>query len=240
MLTKGEEALPYKPYAKHTLPIPEAVQALDGYGDGISDTVYNYVDFESKQLVKRVEKVVFDGTENWTAYNSNTAPNLFMVDVTALAMPGREKVCLCSHFPHDSGDLLNGVDGCRFATGSTGTRRFYVSSSTHTDSTSFKNWIAEQYASGKPVTLVYELFTTEIIDISDLLTDNLIPVEGGGTLTFKNEYEYAVPHKFAYYKTDIKIKGTAEKAVCDADGNDIAAKFKALEAELATLKASLS
>jgi hypothetical protein len=112
-------------------------------------------------------------------------------------------------------------------------KRIALQDSAYTDVETFKNAMSG-------VMLYYELATPEIIDISDLLTDNLVPIEGGGTLTFKNAYEYAVPHKFAYYKTDIKIKGTVEKAVCDAEGNDIAAKFKALEAELATLKTSLS
>lgn len=55
MLNKGSTALPYTPYIKHTLPIPEAVQALDGYGQGNPDdaTEYNYIDFENQAFVKK-------------------------------------------------------------------------------------------------------------------------------------------------------------------------------------------
>lgn len=222
----------FVPYAKHTLPIPDAVQTLDGYGDGISDTVYNYVDFEKKQLVKRVGKVDM-GTLSWALVASGT-DYTYQAPVSNMYVPtdssGRTGGFVCSKYsPSKVVDFTRLDDKAMIRHNAYS----YVRDSAYTDATSFKTAMSG-------VMLYYELATPEIIDISNLLTDSLIPVEGGGTLTFKNEYEYAVPHKFAYYKTDIKIKGTAEKAVCDAEGNDIAAKFKALEAELATLKASLS
>lgn len=46
---------------------------------------------------------------------------------------------------------------------------------------------------------VYVLDEPEVTDISDLLpADNLIEVEGGGTLTFVNEYGYDVPSTVTY------------------------------------------
>lgn len=42
MLNKGTEALPYTPYMESTLPIPEAVQSLDGYGEGNPDNAEEY------------------------------------------------------------------------------------------------------------------------------------------------------------------------------------------------------
>jgi hypothetical protein len=40
---------------------------------------------------------------------------------------------------------------------------------------------------------------TEITDISHLLPeDNLLGVEGGGTITMQNEYGYDVPAKITY------------------------------------------
>lgn len=53
------KTLPYKPYNKATFLIPEALKNLDGYGYVLNETVYNYIDFEKKQFVKRVG---FDGT----------------------------------------------------------------------------------------------------------------------------------------------------------------------------------
>lgn len=42
--------LPYHPYFKHTFSIPEAVQTLEGYGQGNPDNAdeYNYIDYDKK------------------------------------------------------------------------------------------------------------------------------------------------------------------------------------------------
>ena len=54
------------------------------------------------------------------------------------------------------------------------------------------------------VILYYELAEEEIIDISDILTDDLTAawVEGGGTLTFKNSngdgFQLPVPNEVEY------------------------------------------
>jgi hypothetical protein len=60
----------YYPYRSDTLPIPAAVQALDGYGLGINADCYNYIDWDKKQFVKRIERVVLNGSadEIWDSY----------------------------------------------------------------------------------------------------------------------------------------------------------------------------
>ena len=54
MLVKGSSTLPYSPYHRTVTTIPEAVLALDGYGVG-NGSIYNYIEFESTQYVKRCE-----------------------------------------------------------------------------------------------------------------------------------------------------------------------------------------
>jgi hypothetical protein len=67
-----------------------------------------------------------------------------------------------------------------------------VNDSSYSDATTFK-------AAMSGVMLVYELATPTTEDISDILpADNYIGVEGGGTLTFKNEYEYDVPSNVTF------------------------------------------
>ena len=49
------------------------------------------------------------------------------------------------------------------------------------------------------VILYYALATPEITDISDILPeDNLLGVEGGGSITMQNEYGYDVPATVTY------------------------------------------
>ena len=109
-ITKTENA-PYSPYVHNTLPIPEAVQALDGFGEGNPDdpTEYNSIQWDKKGN------------------------------------------CSYSH----KGNIVN------------------------------NEWIP----------LSNEIVT----DISALITaDNLLPVEGNGTIAFVNEYGYAVPSTVEY------------------------------------------
>ena len=62
----------------------------------------------------------------------------------------------------------------------------------YTDAASFKAAMAG-------VMLYYELATTVVTDISDLITaDNLLSIQGNGILTFENEYGYAVPSTVEY------------------------------------------
>ena len=52
MMSRGQPT-EYVPYTETTFPIPEAVQALDGYGQGNPDNAeeYNYIDFERQKFV---------------------------------------------------------------------------------------------------------------------------------------------------------------------------------------------
>lgn len=184
MLNKGTTALPYTPYVEHTLPIPEAVQALDGYGWGVNDTVYNYIDWEKKQFVKRVG-VVDMGTLNW-AYEAHA--QRFYADIPTMAVAGARSLdVLSDKFDADS-DVVPGDNWKGFCY----QKVVFVYSTEYTDAASFKSAMAG-------VMLVYELAEPIVTDISDLITsDNLIGVEGNGTLTFENEYGYDVPSTVEY------------------------------------------
>ena len=58
----GVNATAFSPYSEAKYLIPAAVQALDGYGRGISDTVYNYLDLENGRFVRRVgERAYVEG-----------------------------------------------------------------------------------------------------------------------------------------------------------------------------------
>ena len=178
MLTKGTTALPYTPYVEHTLPIPEAVRNLDGYGLGLSAEYNNYIDWEKKQFVKRISKVdlstvVFTLSSTatvWTApFRNSVIGNIGVCD--SYNFIPQTSVAIA---PDKTIQLRN--DGL-----------IYVKDS--------------EAQSGGDIAgvLVYGLATPEVTDISDLITsDNLIGVEGNGTITFENEYGYAVPSEVTY------------------------------------------
>lgn len=177
----------FVPYRRNTLPVPAEIQALDGYGWGVNDKVYNYIDFEKKQFVKRVGRVDM-GTLNWTFGGTD----YFSTNLTNYSFP--------INSPYVAPLLCAKYDTVAQAQRKTGTISGYnqstsailVTDSAYTDATTFKAAMAG-------VMLYYELATPVITDISDLLPDdNLIGVEGSGTVTAVNEYGYDVPSEITY------------------------------------------
>lgn len=148
-------ATDFKPYTRNTLPIPEAVQALDGYGDGVNESVYNYIDLDAKPFVKRVWKVDL-GTLTW-AYSSNNT----IFYSAGLAGSAKGGGCVvCDKFTSVVG--LAAVQSTDKSIGLAGDKTLYAHDSTYTDAAAFK-------AAMSGVMLYYELATPEITDISDLL-----------------------------------------------------------------------
>lgn len=130
----------YEPYESQMASLSAPIE-LNGIGD-----------VKDSSKLKKFNEIVFNGSENWTQYNSQTYPHLFMTNVSVPAN-GLNKPVLCSHFPYSNGDLLKGLDECRFKNDAKAVV-FYLSSSKHTDVSAFKSWLASN-----PITLVYELAT---------------------------------------------------------------------------------
>lgn len=190
MINKGSTALPNTPYVEHTLPIPEAVRPANG----INENVYDYIEWADDRSVKKVVRcgVADMGTLN-VAYNSSG--NRFEVTMPEnYNKPTTEKEryhLLCDLYtPNQSPVYGDYID--KTISGYNNSRDVYINDSSYTDAATFK-------AAMSGVMLVYELAEPIVTDISDLITaDNLIGVEGGGTLTFENEYGYAVPSTVEY------------------------------------------
>jgi hypothetical protein len=195
MLNRGSTTIPYTPYFRNTLPIPEAARKnLDGYGWGINADCYNYIDFEKKQFVKRVEYVDL-GSLSWINQTTGSGGVRFLGFTTKNPVPSLSKeipniVCI-KYKAVSTTDTWNDIEGI-----TTRTNGIEVKDHSYTDAEIFKNAMAGVIA-------YYELADPIITDISDLLSaDNFIGVEEGGTVTFKNEYEYNVPSEVTY-----QIKG---------------------------------
>lgn len=197
MVNRGSTALPYTPYREPvSLHIPAAVQALDGYGWGINDKVYNYVDLEKKQFVKWVERVDM-GTLGWRL-NEGALGRTYRGVVSNMrfdfSVDNRLNGFVCSAYNPSSVNSTARMDNksiMRVNDLLTSAEAF-VRDDDYTDAATFK-------AAMSGVMLYYELAEPIITDISDLLPDdNLIRVEGGGTVTMVNEYGYDVPSEITY------------------------------------------
>mgnify|MGYP004479382029 CR=1 FL=1 len=202
-LEDGATATAYSPYHKNTYPIPQAILDLDGYGDGVSDDVYNYVDWENKEYHKRVGRVDF-GSLNWkwdSSWNCFWATNL-----KNAAQRGGNTILNAnykksSYFTENQEDKTYTALASQHSRGSAGVKdTAFEDSSKTTD----ENLAAFEVAM-QGVMLYYELAEEEIIDISDIIDSTFqepIEVESGGTLTFKNSngdgYRVPVPNEEEY------------------------------------------
>ena len=195
-LELGDTATPYKPYVRNTLPIPTEVQSLDGYGWGINESVYNYIDFEKKQFVKNVACVDM-GTLDWVLQDANRfiANNLpYPTKAYNVALKGNG---LISCYDIATWSNVNSIVYDK--TFALYTSSIFVADTAYTDATTFKSAMSG-------VMLYYELAEPIVTDISDILSDdNFIGVEGNGTITFINEYSHDVPSEITY-----QIKEVAE------------------------------
>lgn len=192
MISKGSGRKDFTEPTVHTLPTPAEVQALDGYGDGVNADYYNYIDYEKKQFVKRVAKVVFNGTENWERYTASDSIR-GVGYCYSINTPNKRDYSLsnCSQFNRVYKAWDYGTIG-DYGDGTTDGKMYFV-----TSETTVEEW--KSRLASNPITLVYELAEPIVSDISDLLDkDNLIGVEGGGDITMVNEHEYAVPSEIIY------------------------------------------
>lgn len=195
MLVNGSTILPYSPYSKHTYPIPAEVQALEGYGLGIDETNYNYIDWGKKQFVQKVKHLVLDGTES---INYSNARFFIYGKITAPAQDYTVS-CLCNEYAHNANVYkdTDREDGIII-----GESSIYIRDARFTTTTELKSYLTERYNEGNPVEVVYQLATPIVTDISNIVGNNVLSVEANGTLTFVNENNYNVYSTINYYTAD--------------------------------------
>lgn len=218
MLNEGAEPLPYEPYFEGlrsapvsevesvgadetvigTLPIPEAVQALDGYGDGVNESVYNYIDLDKKQFVKRVGKVDM-GTLDWlyADYYGSGVLCFYSNSISDAKFVGAFTAPNALSAPYEA------INPTYMSQGGVGFTLFDAANQialhdpAYTDAATFK-------AAMSGVMLYYELATPVVTDISDLVfEDNFIGVGGNGTITMANQYKYNVPSEIVFMLDEV-------------------------------------
>lgn len=202
MISKGSTPpSTYVAYSPITKQIPAEVQALEGYGWGVNDTCYNYIDYETKKFVQKVGRVDL-GSLSWS-YNSQYDFFIAADQVEDYKYTTDIKG-LCGKYnfvePADAASAMaNVADKSITFYRNTGTlnKRIYVKDTAYTDPTTFKTAMSGVY-------LYYELATPVETDISEYIDNNFIKVEGGGTLTFTNTYNQAVPSEVDYLIEEVK------------------------------------
>jgi hypothetical protein len=201
----------FEPYVENlAMTIPESVQTLAGYGWGIDGEYNNHVAYEDGRRTwnYRVVKKVFDGTENWTGGSTTGTDSVYYVFKLADYGTIIDTKAVCDKF--ENVETIGGTHICCCVYNSAGYQKAIVAirpeNAATMTTTKMKELVKSWYDAGAPLVLYYVLATPEVTDISDILSaDNLIEVEGGGTITFENEHGYAVPSEVVY-----QTKGASE------------------------------
>lgn len=195
MINLGTKAAPqYFPYKAEptTYALPEAVQALDGYGEGFY-TVYNQIrqnriTFDgvgAATYTKSCYRLILNGSEDWVV--STSKANTFVLHWGVTTEFGYTS----EYEPFKSYDLAGTTNGIYMSNSSFA----YITDKRYTTVEEFKAHLAE-----KPLIVLYSTTTPEVTDISAELGnfDPFIYVEPTGEIEFVNEYENAVPSKITY------------------------------------------
>lgn len=206
-LEDGATATAYSPYHKNTYPIPQAILDLDGYGDGVSNDVYNYVDWENKEYHKRVGKYTIDGSENIVKEKS-----YWVMTVTDFEKPRPSTLnAICTNFKTNKsffdkwGNIIFRLSSNGFV--------FTDSESKFANANEVKDYFQQNNE-----TIYYELDEEQIIDISDIIDNTFqgpFEVEAGGTLTFQNSngdgYRLPIPNEEEYIVSLAEVGGGASE-----------------------------
>ena len=194
MLNIGSTALPYAQQKEYPpLPIPQAVQNLDGYGRGVSEEYCNYIEWSpttgAKKFVVKTKMQIFTGEEYWSFGGTGNERRANYTCSTA------GDVAVCNRFPF--GHAIEKVG--TFDNVNNAYLRFNVANLNINTADEWKALLAQWNAEGNPLTVVYGVAETQETDISHILSDdNFIEVEAGGVVIPENEDKLAAPLQVVY------------------------------------------
>lgn len=198
---------PYKPYIGEIdkVEIPEAVRSLPDYGCGV-EGYRNTVEWREDgrcYYVRRVKRYAVKGTETW--YQENTAVEgfyrffFYFSPATFLIDAGELSPVICNMYEGATAhETWRGKEGVFVTQINSGASRFYIATAKFTELDTLKAHFAELYAAGNPLVFDYALETPIETDITDLMRDNFIAVEGDGTITAVNEHGYDAETSLTY------------------------------------------
>ena len=181
----------YSPYEETTLSIPTEVQKLPDWGVGYK-RAYNYVDWDAKKYHKRATKGIISNVFKTSGVYGNIHYFGFSKPTNFDGYNDTSRSFIIEGFEtrSSSGDW-NNVAWIGTATGEASYTDMWVGFPAGTT-------LEEAKAALEGKEWIYVLKNEEVADIPDLPDDNLIPVEGGGTITAVNDYNYDVPSEITY------------------------------------------
>jgi hypothetical protein len=176
--------------------IPQEIQALEGYGWGINNTCYNYIDFENKKFIQKVGRAFGSTYENNISIATTSAGLKCVVIQTDMTFVNNNTSIIVQ-----ANNL--GLTSITAASQWTTTATNIIACNTSKRILiNFDQSLTDEQMIAKAKTLIlyYALVAPIETDISSYSPDdfNSIQIEPNGTITFDNTYQQAIPYEYLY------------------------------------------
>lgn len=134
-------------------------------------------DLISGVVTRRVGVKVLDGTENWSYYQTSGGVSQFRITRRIMEQRlSKKSPVVCSHYDTQLVD----ADGVAYLQSAFGEAYLYICDNRYTSGVDFKAHIAEQYAAGTPVIVMYQLAE----EVAESVTpQRLMTVKGTNTVS---------------------------------------------------------
>ncbi len=181
MLNAGSTAKPYEPYgfkipilngqtALTPVYLTEPLMKISSMNDELNS---------NNILLRKIRKMVCNGSENWNVYSAGTSVSFFYLSVSA--NKGIDTVIMCTHYERKGIDTVTSTVGIDLVSDGTIMRlRPQNVASDFPDLNSWTTYLQQQYENGTPVTIWYALntATTETVTVPSIPT-----TEGANSIT---------------------------------------------------------
>ena len=142
----------------------------------------DYVDSlaSSGTVTRKIKKLVLTGEENWLTYQSGALTVYNLQNITDYLRVS-DNICMCTHYP--TNDNVSGAVDAQYGISfinSVSVSRLYLRDDNIASVNALKQYLADQYAAGTPVTIWYVLAapTTEQVTVPTIPT-----TEGANSIT---------------------------------------------------------
>lgn len=192
MLNTGSTALPYEPFG-YKIPITNGNTTYNVYLTEPLRKISDYGDTAASDgtVVRRIKKLVLDGTEDWVGNSKKDTEEIYQVYNNLVSYPGTliPTNVICSHLETKVAasvtSIAQGITMRGSASGiicgfSYDTIGVTAADSYSTATNKVKSYLSTQYQNGTPVTVWYVLATP----VSDTATfPTITPTQGSNTLS---------------------------------------------------------
>ncbi len=160
-LEEGTSQTIYEPFKGNIINFPYTLRSLP---DGTKD--YIEIDNVNKKakLYQNIGYKVFDGTEDWIKYSTDSKYYISNELMGAMYKTGMS--CFCTHYVGKiSGSGSSYDSGSAWLQSTSSYPRFYIADNNYTTVSSFKTFLNNQYNSGTPIIVQYKLETPIIEEL---------------------------------------------------------------------------